>query len=380
MKLERNVAARTRARDRSQRVGDGRRARRHVDRARRAARDRAACSSPRATSRRCSSQSSVLLVVAVGMTLVILIRGIDLSVGAGVALTGVVAALVPRQARPARPGRDRRRARRRRRDRRAGTASGSAGSASPRSSSRSPASRRIAASRSCCRDAKGLSPMGHDFDAARARSCRRRATWILVARRRSRSASSLTLRDARRRKQLGLEPPTTADRRARASPARSCSPRFVLGVFGSRGMPVPVLVAGAVALVGVFVTKRTRFGRHLYAIGGNPEAARLSGIDVASATIGVYVILGVLTALAGLLARRARQRRHARQPGQPARARRGHRGRHRRHLAARRSRLDRRHRARHARVRDARERHEPLAHRLQLAADLHRHDPARRRA
>jgi len=40
------------------------------------------------------AQSSVLLVVAVGMTLVILIRGIDLSVGAGVALTGVVAALV----------------------------------------------------------------------------------------------------------------------------------------------------------------------------------------------------------------------------------------------------------------------------------------------
>ena len=45
-------------------------------------------------------------------------------------------------------------------------------------------------------------------------------------------------------------------------------------------MPVPVLVAAAVALGGVFVLRRTRFGRHLYAIGGNPEAARLSGIDV----------------------------------------------------------------------------------------------------
>ena len=41
-----------------------------------------------------------------------------------------------------------------------------------------------------------------------------------------------------------------------------------------------MLVAGAVALAGVFVTRRTRFGRYLYAIGGNPEAARLSGIDV----------------------------------------------------------------------------------------------------
>ena len=41
-----------------------------------------------------------------------------------------------------------------------------------------------------------------------------------------------------------------------------------------------VLIAGTVALWGIFVTKRTRFGRHLYAIGGNPDAARLSGIDV----------------------------------------------------------------------------------------------------
>ena len=49
------------------------------------------------------------------MTLVILIRGIDLSVGAGVALTGVVAAMLQLKPRPAGAGRDRRRARRRRR-------------------------------------------------------------------------------------------------------------------------------------------------------------------------------------------------------------------------------------------------------------------------
>jgi D-xylose transport system permease protein len=50
------------------------------------------------------------------------------------------------------------------------------------------------------------------------------------------------------------------------------------------------------------VLRRTRFGRHLYAIGGNPEAARLSGIDVKRATLYVYMILGVLTAVAGILA------------------------------------------------------------------------------
>jgi D-xylose transport system permease protein len=63
-----------------------------------------------------------------------------------------------------------------------------------------------------------------------------------------------------------------------------------------------VAIAAAVALGGIFITKRTKFGRHLYAIGGNPEAARLSGIDVKRTTLYVYVILGVLTAVAGILA------------------------------------------------------------------------------
>jgi D-xylose transport system permease protein len=76
---------------------------------------------------------------------------------------------------------------------------------------------------------------------------------------------------------------------------------LLLGVFGAHGVPVPVLVAGGVALVGVFVTKRTTFGRHIFAIGGNPEAARLSGIDVQRTTIAVYMIMGRFTAIAGVL-------------------------------------------------------------------------------
>jgi len=75
----------------------------------------------------------------------------------------------------------------------------------------------------------------------------------------------------------------------------------LLAVFGGRGMPMLVVIAGAVAIGGAFLTKRTRFGRHLYAIGGNPEAARLSGVDVKRVTLGVYAILGTLTALAGLM-------------------------------------------------------------------------------
>ena len=76
---------------------------------------------------------------------------------------------------------------------------------------------------------------------------------------------------------------------------------FLLAVFGGRGVPVPVLVAALVVLGGVFLTRRTRFGRHVYAIGGNPEAARLAGIDVRRVTFTVYVIIGILTAVAGVL-------------------------------------------------------------------------------
>jgi D-xylose transport system permease protein len=111
---------------------------------------------------------------------------------------------------------------------------------------------------------------------------------------------ALTLRDAQRRKQYGLEPTTTPVVIGRIAGQLALA-GLLLAVFGSRGVPVPVLVAGAAALFGIFLTKRTRFGRHLYAIGGNPEAARLSGIDVKRTTIVVYTIMGVLTAIAGVL-------------------------------------------------------------------------------
>jgi len=147
-------------------------------------------------------------------------------------------------------------------------------------------------------DAKGLSPMGSDF-AVLAGHLPVIATWVVVIGALA-VGVAMTLREARRRTQLGLEAPSTGSVALRVG-GQTMLAALVLAVFGCNGMPVPVLVAGAVALFGVFLTKRTRFGRHLYAIGGNPEAARLSGIDVRKATIGVYVILGVLTSIAGLL-------------------------------------------------------------------------------
>jgi ribose/xylose/arabinose/galactoside ABC-type transport system permease subunit len=72
-------------------------------------------------------------------------------------------------------------------------------------------------------------------------------------------------------------------------------------LIGLPGIPVPVLVMLGVVLAGHFLLTQTRFGRYVYAIGGNEEAARLSGINVAGVKMGVYVICGALAGLASLL-------------------------------------------------------------------------------
>ena len=67
------------------------------------------------------------------------------------------------------------------------------------------------------------------------------------------------------------------------------------------GLPVPVWIFAAVAAASFFVLRFTPFGRNVYAVGSNPEAARLSGIDVRRTVFGVYVISGFLSALTALI-------------------------------------------------------------------------------
>jgi inositol transport system permease protein len=67
------------------------------------------------------------------------------------------------------------------------------------------------------------------------------------------------------------------------------------------GIPSLVLISALVALLGFTILRYTRFGRHLYAVGDNPEAARLSGLNVNGILIWVYVIMGTLAGLAGFL-------------------------------------------------------------------------------
>ncbi len=66
------------------------------------------------------------------------------------------------------------------------------------------------------------------------------------------------------------------------------------------GVPIVVPIAVGILWLGTFVLDRTRFGRHLYAVGGNPEAARRAGIKVASVRIAAFVICSTLAVVAGI--------------------------------------------------------------------------------
>ncbi|MDR3440011.1 ABC transporter permease [Telmatospirillum sp.] len=65
------------------------------------------------------------------------------------------------------------------------------------------------------------------------------------------------------------------------------------------GIPYPVIVMIVLALVLAVVLMKTTFGRHLYAVGSNEEAARLSGVNVVRIKIGAYVVSGLLAGLCG---------------------------------------------------------------------------------
>lgn len=68
-----------------------------------------------------------------------------------------------------------------------------------------------------------------------------------------------------------------------------------------RGVPFPVLVLALLTIIGAFLARKTAFGRHVYAIGGNIEAARLSGISVEKVKMTIFALNGFLVAIAGLI-------------------------------------------------------------------------------
>ncbi|MGZ3755065.1 MAG: ABC transporter permease [Mucilaginibacter sp.] len=67
------------------------------------------------------------------------------------------------------------------------------------------------------------------------------------------------------------------------------------------GIPFPVWISGIIVIIAVIITKKTVLGRYIYAIGGNEQASRLSGININKVKLMVYSIAGVLAAVGGIM-------------------------------------------------------------------------------
>ncbi len=88
--------------------------------------------------------------------------------------------------------------------------------------------------------------------------------------------------------------------------ARIVAVSLLIGAFAMimvrhLGLPWSVVLMLALALAFSFVANNTTFGRHLYAIGGNPEAAKLSGIAIPKTTLALFMVQGLVVAIAGMV-------------------------------------------------------------------------------
>ncbi|WP_337267381.1 ABC transporter permease [Oryzifoliimicrobium ureilyticus] len=85
-------------------------------------------------------------------------------------------------------------------------------------------------------------------------------------------------------------------------PVPALTPEFrSIGTANLFGIPMPVIILVVVFAVSWWLLTRTRFGRYIYAVGGNPHAAKTSGINVSRIRLLVYVISGALSGLAGMI-------------------------------------------------------------------------------
>lgn len=87
-----------------------------------------------------------------------------------------------------------------------------------------------------------------------------------------------------------------------AKPVPGLSQGFLNVGGGSLGIiPIPVLILIVVLVIAYIILYKTRYGRYIFATGGNPTSARVSGIQVKRITCSVYMVSGVLAGLAGVI-------------------------------------------------------------------------------
>ena len=106
----------------------------------------------------------------------------------------------------------------------------------------------------------------------------------------------------RRRQKAGLEAPPIAGLIVRTVLVGAVMFIGVAILLSDRGVPLAVLILLGLTGLFAFITSRTRFGRHIYAVGGNAEAARRAGIRVTRIRIMVFAIASTMAAAGGIMA------------------------------------------------------------------------------
>lgn len=111
----------------------------------------------------------------------------------------------------------------------------------------------------------------------------------------------LAVQRSRRRKRHGLESEPAIKIALRVAIRSGLIIAFTVALNRYAGVPIPFVIFLVVALIGAFLTRQTTFGRYLYAIGGNSEAARLSGISIRRHVLAVFSLMGALAGLSSVI-------------------------------------------------------------------------------
>ncbi|BDG47542.1 MULTISPECIES: sugar ABC transporter permease [Parageobacillus] len=108
-------------------------------------------------------------------------------------------------------------------------------------------------------------------------------------------------RNRKKRQLLGLTVNTKVNDYGKATIYSLCILVLVYMLNRYYGIPIPMLVVVLFAIIFVFIAVKTPFGRYIYAIGGNIEAAALSGINIKRIVLAIFILMGALSGVAGII-------------------------------------------------------------------------------
>jgi len=111
----------------------------------------------------------------------------------------------------------------------------------------------------------------------------------------------ITLQNRTKKKQYGLKIKPLPYDLVVASVYSALVLGFVLIMNSYKGLQIPVLIMTIIAIMVTYLTNNTRFGRYIYAVGGNREATKLSGINVQSVVLKTYALIGLLCGVTGVI-------------------------------------------------------------------------------